>query len=226
MTNFDIDIEYEKKISTHILTKRMTAIERKMFRMEWFQLTSSRRGWHTCDEVAERYKVFQLTSSRRGWHFANSMGDKVRNFNSHPHEEDDTSYNSSNDFKYISTHILTKRMTVLLISLYVGSTFQLTSSRRGWRIRFCYESASRIISTHILTKRMTLRMAKASIHVTISTHILTKRMTILNIPQATYSNISTHILTKRMTIYLRAPFSSSLYFNSHPHEEDDCQTKQ
>ena len=77
----------------------------------------------------------------------------------------------------------------------------------------------------------------------ISTHILTKRMTVCNCPSWTRTNISTHILTKRMTsssanesianpfqltssrrgwlICLTLPVKGE-YFNSHPHEEDDC----
>ena len=56
------------KISTHILTKRMTTNPTITFKAGTFQLTSSRRGWPNA------YK--------RG----SSCG---RYFNSHPHEEDD-----------------------------------------------------------------------------------------------------------------------------------------
>ena len=35
------------------------------------------------------------------------------------------------------------------------------------------------------------------------------------------ASISTHILTKRMTYSPPVPMITSLYFNSHPHEEDD-----
>ena len=54
----------------------------------------------------------------------------------------------------------------------------------------------------------------------ISTHILTKRMTAPFIIPKAVQEISTHILTKRMTehAYFHYIF---LYFNSHPHEEDD-----
>ena len=55
----------------------------------------------------------------------------------------------------------------------------------------------------------------------ISTHILTKRMTALPFVFLTPSNISTHILTKRMTAISRIAPAIVLYFNSHPHEEDD-----
>ena len=121
-------------------------------------------------------------------------------FNSHPHEEDDRNQNhihSSNSISThiltkrmtisillyglsvrISTHILTKRMTLLTYSVSGATSFQLTSSRRGWRIthHICENlrhfnshpheeddiftdmmSYSQGISTHILTKRMTLR---------------------------------------------------------------------
>ena len=54
-------------------------------------------------------------------------------FNSHPHEEDDHGEYNEESEEYISTHILTKRMT---------------TREEG-------QDAYELISTHILTKRMT-----------------------------------------------------------------------
>ena len=55
----------------------------------------------------------------------------------------------------------------------------------------------------------------------ISTHIFTRRMT-ATCTNTTVSNIiSTHILTKRMTLSTTPNIFLYLYFNSHPHEEDD-----
>ena len=144
-----------------------------------FQLTSSRRGWRTKTANLLSQRTFQLTSSRRGWHLWRYPHEHSRHFNSHPHEEDDcgtvtvksqsviisthiltkrmtectfvTSRNTS-----ISTHILTKRMTVQNGSIVGGKTFQLTSSRRGWRFIRVKVEWSILISTHILTKRMTI----------------------------------------------------------------------
>ena len=126
------------------------------------------------------------------------------NFNSHPHEEDD-GRNAGFRKKYrISTHILTKRMTILRLS-----DLQMVC-----------------ISTHILTKRMTCKRSEANFRKqSISTHILTKRMTVSSrlcaFPFYYFNShpheeddgvgyrriimlddISTHILTKRMTKYL------------------------
>ena len=54
-------------ISTHILTRRMTATLKYSKRMKRFQLTSSQGGWpYWCDTFSFRYY-----------------------FNSHPHKEDD-----------------------------------------------------------------------------------------------------------------------------------------
>ena len=99
------------KISTHILTKRMTTNPTITFKAGTFQLTSSRRGWrnstiffpidgnfnshpHEEDDQMDikelvRHVLFQLTSSRRGWlRHVKSLWRKMY-FNSHPHEEDD-----------------------------------------------------------------------------------------------------------------------------------------
>ena len=54
------------------------------------------------------------------------------NFNSHPHEEDDLAEVKSAVDEFISTHILTKRMTSTGAQLAnLPNKFQLTSSRRG-----------------------------------------------------------------------------------------------
>ena len=122
-----------KNISTHILTKRMTAGSRlqntkKVFQLTssrrgwrrnilsqlWnglFQLTSSRRGWRWISWTCSNKQVFQLTSSRRGWQIFTAM----------------MSYSQG-----ISTHILTKRMTNTDYTVDRSKLFQLTSSRRGW----------------------------------------------------------------------------------------------
>ena len=56
-----------KNISTHILTKRMTAGSRLQNTKKVFQLTSSRRGWRR-NILSQLWNgLFQLTSSRRGW---------------------------------------------------------------------------------------------------------------------------------------------------------------
>ena len=189
-----------------------------------------------------------------------------KHFNSHPHEEDDMgAVIRSHGRKNISTHILTKRMTVPHCSVrWFGTTFQLTSSRRGWPGRRPDRRSDRYfnshpheeddtdrsdmswirqISTHILTKRMThpssiqqvpyihfnsppheeddAKQHCWTVECNISTHILTKRMTNCGKCTASVHGISTHILTKRMT-YICAPVRyAPIYFNSHPHEEDD-----
>ena len=85
----------------------------------------------------------------------------------------------------ISTHILTKRMTL------PHETFRQRKS----------------ISTHILTKRMTRLICCFLLYFSISTHILTKRMTFFDIQLRCVLIISTHILTKRMTAILNKIFS-------------------
>ena len=112
MTKMFVYIISSTSISTHILTKRMTNLQR----------------------VLIKFFLFQLTSSRRGWPKAKKCTKEVLYFNSHPHEEDDLLYFCLCFYIRISTHILTKRMTVILVLLlFPVSSFQLTSSRRGWQ---------------------------------------------------------------------------------------------
>ena len=101
-------------ISTHILTRRMTFAYMKVIFSHLFQLTSSRGGWLFSDTYPDNWQIFQLTSSRGGWR--------------------STSLIFSLSI-FISTHILTRRMTSSCIGILYFSIFQLTSSRGGWRIR-------------------------------------------------------------------------------------------
>ena len=79
-----------------------------------------------------------------------------KHFNSHPHEEDDIAAIYYEDVvSGISTHILTRRMT-----LYVKQSLE-----------------DEYISTHILTRRMTDLYPYTWRNKVISTHILTRRMT-------------------------------------------------
>ena len=126
-------------ISTHILTKRMTfhACVRVPLTEHFNSHPHEEDDWNICANFTVT-ELFQLTSSRRGWHDARNWRiTPKRNFNSHPHEEDDEYHHERLERrKYISTHILTKRMTLQTAFTRIVSIFQLTSSRRGWRWYF------------------------------------------------------------------------------------------
>ena len=53
-------------------------------------------------------------------------------FNSHPHKEDDPVGSMRYPLILFSTHILTRRMTVVVLDVGCRWTFQLTSSQGGW----------------------------------------------------------------------------------------------
>ena len=144
-----------------------------------------------------------------------------RYFNSPPHKKHHIATTMINTvFFKISTHILTKRMTII----------------------HSFAAPAIYISTHILTKRMTDGFPTFCILCVISTHILTKRMTTLQQLvrlSERYFNSHPHeeddhllcfvlpIVTFQLTSSRRGwpvvvQFHSRLrYFNSHPHEEDD-----
>ena len=166
--------------------------------------------------------LFQLTSSRRGWPFYITLSNTSNYFNSHPHEEDDRKClifyfkteifqltSSRRGWQYtlyflfncvnISTHILTKRMTI------VGSI----------------KKDSELISTHILTKRMTMDKLDMFKQTGISTHILTKRMTNFHGDDELftgYFNSHPHEEDDVKPCFVEW---QHIHFNSHPHEEDD-----
>ena len=76
--------------------------------------------------------IFQLTSSQGGWRYCFSLLLWKQLFNSHPHKEDDWSSFSFNDGLIFSTHILTRRMTSPFVYMQLLEPFQLTSSQGGW----------------------------------------------------------------------------------------------
>ena len=191
----------QENISTHILTRRMTS---NIFRYSWLHFHFNSHPHEEDDDnilfLPILFETFQLTSSRGGWQSV---------------------LKHTSVSKTISTHILTRRMTLVVGFRLLLTTFQLTSSRGGWQQEYIL-SCVLDISTHILTRRMTFpyrltilqyknfnshpheeddfHMSKHHIGMTyISTHILTRRMTLKMEYQYHRLQISTHILTRRMT---------------------------
>ena len=121
-------------------------------------------------------------------------------FNSQPHEEADRINNTFLGKLDISTHSLTKRLTVKTL-------------RRSWR-RFNFNS-----QPHEEADIPVLHTTSEASD--ISTHSLTKRLTTNRNTCADCKNISTHSLTKRLTIYRNPLERRKRYFNSQPHEEAD-----
>ena len=144
-----------------------------------FQLTSSRRGWHDGRCVKSCCSYFNSHPHEEDDVFSSPQVSFYKHFNSHPHEKDDGSLAKSIfGAHYFNSHPheeddnrsncagsgtlrfqLTSTPTGLLMTIYysdVTSIFQLTSSRRGWRL-FAWRNVTMTdISTHILTKRMTV----------------------------------------------------------------------
>ena len=167
-------------------------------------------------------KAFQLTASRRGWRQTQLMRWAASgNFNSQPHEEADARATWLQEQIDISTHSLTKRLTMTQSALdQYALAFQLTASRRGWQsstqekeIRYYFNS-----QPHEEADGGHRFKSPAE---SISTHSLTKRLTIKVFVIHTFLFISTHSLTKRLTVTQYRGYTMNTYFNSQPHEEAD-----
>ena len=165
-----------------------------------FQLTSSRRGWLTVGNALLPFMEFQLTSSRRGWPiYAPLSGMPL----------------------YISTHILTKRMTQRYLLLRLRTAHfnshpheedDLPNRSKHWWCGYfnshpheeddkelqCFHKRDSYISTHILTKRMTT-------------------MTAADLEKIIFQLTSSR---RGWPVYAARP-QYVWHFNSHPHEEDD-----
>ena len=209
-----------------------------------FQLTSSRRGWLIAingwiphSSISTHILTKRMTASLC------LLLSESSHFNSHPHEEDDwfrivcvlvwnisthiltkrmtTGSEFYSEQKIISTHILTKRMTVVVMLLALASqyfnshpheeddqaasyrkpnilSFQLTSSRRGWPDRARGLPETSIFQ--LTSSRRGWRLSPISL-----------------------GGAETFQLTssRRGWPFMIPSFLRILYFNSHPHEEDD-----
>ena len=133
---------YTLDISTHILTKRMTKRCRKLFMQVWyFNSHPHEEDDGELDEEEPKKETFQLTSSRRGWHC--DLVDRIA-------------------VNIISTHILTKRMTVKDGAVVMlPHVFQLTSSRRGWLVNVSVATVSVVFQ--LTSSRRGWRFARRSV---------------------------------------------------------------
>ena len=114
---------YSLYISTHILTRRMTLLQYYKENTLWFQLTSSQGGWRSRSKILIRRNPFQLTSSQGGWLPRRSRRLSVSYFNSHPHKEDDRTLQRNQQCIIISTHILTRRMTISTVKMQLNRQY-------------------------------------------------------------------------------------------------------
>ena len=149
---------------------------------------------------------------------------------------------TSQPFLYISTHILTKRMTKAIEKIPYFGLFQLTSSRRGWR----FSKILALIAVHFNSHPheeddptfSSLSSSVSSFQLTSSRRGWPKRMYMYScasifqltssrrgwpcggcfvVPHSTFQLTS----SRRGRLFLAWLLQALLYFNSHPHEEDD-----
>ena len=164
-----------------------------------FQLTSSQGGWQSMQMLSSWECHFNSHPHKEDDPYPRLWFRSQNHFNSHPHKEDDhiritlfiqTAFQLTSSqggwpmaccawmrCLVISTHILTRRMTISINHNIRLLIFQLTSSQGGWHWLCVCSGKHYDISTHILTRRMTALLFRWYQSEGISTHILTRRMT-------------------------------------------------
>ena len=122
-------------ISTHSLTRRLTATLENYLGEKLFQLTASQGGWPSARShegnplfISTHSLTRRLTDRQPG----KSQGD------------------------YISTHSLTRRLTRHSDVSLKRLIFQLTASQGGWQLSRTHNIPMQRISTHSLTRRLTV----------------------------------------------------------------------
>ena len=82
-------------------------------------------------------------------------------------------------------------------------------------------AVERDFSTHILTRRMTCTPSLCSSGTIFSTHILTRRMTRMQNPHTEIQLFFNSHPHKEDDVPVPSPYIQYYIFNSHPHKEDD-----
>ena len=146
-----------QSISTHSLTRRLTWLGQLGIRKPLFQLTASQGGWQD-ESVAYVFALaFQLTASQGGWRNVNEK--------SFLNEQ-------------ISTHSLTRRLTVLIVGANSSPLYFNSQPHKEADVELFYSFPVFChISTHSLTRRLTITRSGYKFTYYISTHSLTRRLT-------------------------------------------------
>ena len=193
--------------------------------MNTFQLTASRRGWHSFLIILMQSQTFQLTASRRGWRIRLGCSYVLSYFNSQPHEEaDELSGVLPLRWHRISTHSLTKRLTMIWFKTARYHSFQLTASRRGWRPLTLMLKGFWLFQLTASRRGWQLFLERHILHEWISTHSLTKRLTTTANAPMIFPSLFQLTASRRGWLFQCIIPSSVVHFNSQPHEEADSKT--
>ena len=213
---------YRRRISTHILTRRMTTI----WSSQALEVTHFNSHPHKEDDTdgtqsQNRTSISTHILTRRMTVIVGILS-LALHFNSHPHKEDDIEQFLICGVWNISTHILTRRMTIMCgqnveEQVYFNSHPHKEDDRNiQW-----WDLVKQYFNSHPHKEDDVIRFPACKCHIFISTHILTRRMTIKHpFPSLimTHFNSHPHKEDDRRTAH---DHSRSWYFNSHPHKEDD-----
>ena len=190
-----------------------------------FQLTASQGGWPKSYPSDCMELIFQLTASQGGWRSNWPTGSKGRYFNSQPHKEADKQFflapNLTLPFQLTASQggwlaLMSKRVMAKDISTH-SLTRRLTICPRGMVVW-------RNISTHSLTRRLTAIVRAQRIAYVISTHSLTRRLTCTGKCGRKRSRNFNSQPHKEADVWTGDSVRHKvLYFNSQPHKEADSQ---
>ena len=188
-------------ISTHSLTRRLTRTALFKAVGSQFQLTASQGGWRSLTLFFSASVLFQLTASQGGWLIQLLPDTAVLVFQLTASQGGWQMRNRIHIWSSaISTHSLTRRLTLSIIFFFRFVT----------------------ISTHSLTRRLTV---SGCIHFWRSMNFNSQPhkeadQNATSAPIIT-RQISTHSLTRRLTQNSWIDDRQQVHFNSQPHKEAD-----
>ena len=214
-------------ISTHSLTRRLTRKGRVCsFILIVFQLTASQGGWLLETFSMRLFSIFQLTASQGGWRSLRSCCNWLSVFQLTASQGGWRNwYNNRKWRKRISTHSLTRRLTIFVYLTYIIHHYFNSQPHKEADQYSVIVVCFNCISIHSLTRRLTSFESETNANIDISTHSLTRRLTgTLTVNSTAGSNFNSQPHKEADNMYHN--FLDTLwYFNSQPHKEaDDWQT--
>ena len=119
-------------ISTHSLTKRLTCFQTRDRDIQQISTHSlTKRLTDFLFDFVQNINYFNSQPHEEADGNIKKVGFRSGHFNSQPHEEADEAEARLRGRRNISTHSLTKRLTIDVVALRCTDVFQLTASRRG-----------------------------------------------------------------------------------------------
>ena len=210
-------------ISTHSLTRRLTRKGRVCsFILIVFQLTASQGGWLLETFSMRLFSIFQLTASQGGWRSLRSCCNWLSVFQLTASQGGWRNwYNNRKWRKRISTHSLTRRLTIFVYLTYIIHHYFNSQPHKEADQYSVIVVCFNCISIHSLTRRLTKMTERSALYHAFQLTASQGGWPWIGLLKngITHFNSQPH---KEADGLKEDTWTADLHFNSQPHKEADC----